>query len=173
MATLAPDATRHVFVVGLRNAHAVEHQALGLLDRQIDHVANYPEVGDMLRRHRAETEAQIQRLDQILESFGDSASVVKDTALGFMGNMAALAHVFTPDEILKNSFANHAFENFEAAAYRSLLTLTEMGGFRDAEGLLQQSLDEEVRMAKWVWESLPDITRKYVGLRAAGETASH
>ncbi len=29
------DSIRHVFVIGLRNAHALEHQALALMDRQI------------------------------------------------------------------------------------------------------------------------------------------
>lgn len=32
-------------------------------------------------------------------------------------------------EILKNSFANFAFENFEVAAYKSLLTVAEAGGY--------------------------------------------
>ena len=87
--------------------------------------------------------------------------------------MAAIAHVFAPDEILKNSFANYAFENFEIASYTGLLTLAELGNFTSQQGLLRESLSEEQRMATWVLESLPGITRKYAGLRAAGETASH
>ena len=33
------DTIRHIFIVGLRDAHAVEHQALGIMDRQIEHLA--------------------------------------------------------------------------------------------------------------------------------------
>lgn len=173
MATIAPDVTHELFITGLKNAHGVEHQALQLMDRQIEHLANYPEVEQMLRAHRAETEQQIQRIDEILESFDAKASALKDAALSFTGNMAALAHVFAPDEIIKNSLANHAFENFEIAAYTSLLTLADLGGFDRWSSLLQQSLGEEQRMAQRVLESVPAITTKYAQLRAAGETAGH
>lgn len=173
MATTASDMTRSLFVTGLQNAHGVEHQALALIDRQLDHLANYPEVSDMLRRHRGETEQQITRIDEILSGFDATPSALKDIGLSIAGNMAAIAHVFAPDEILKNSFANYAFENFEAATYISLLTLADLGGYASHKSLLEQSLSEEQRMAGWVLESLPDLTRKYAGLRAAGETASH
>lgn len=173
MATLASDVTHELFITGLKNAHGVEHQALALMDRQIEHLANYPEVEQMLRAHRVETEGQIARIDEILAAYDSKASALKDAVLSFTGNMAALAHVFTPDEIIKNSFANHAFENFEIAAYTSLLTLADAGGFGRWAPLLQQSLGEEQRMAKLVLESVPAITLKYAQLRAAGETAGH
>ena len=170
---MADDYTQELFITGLKNAHGVEHQALALMDRQLDHLANYPEVADMLRRHRGETEAQISRIDEILEGFGAQASALKDIALSLSGNMAAMAHLPAPDEILKNNFANHAFEHFEMAAYTSLLTIAEVGGFASATPLLQQSLGEETRMADWVLSSLPDLTRKFIERREAGVTASH
>jgi ferritin-like metal-binding protein YciE len=163
------DVVQHVFVVGLRNAHAVEHQALAL----IDHLSHYPEVAQRLKAHRAETEGQIERLEEILHSLDEKASAVKDATLGLVGNLAALGHVFAPDEILKNSFANFAFENFEIASYKSLITVGETGGFANAIPLLQRTLGEELAMARFCDESLPAITRKYLELRAEGETASH
>ena len=105
---MADDYVQELFITGLKNAHGVEHQALALMDRQIDHLANYPEVSEMLRKHRAETEQQIARIDQLLGGFDTSASALKDAALSLTGNIAALAHLPAPDEILKNSFANHA-----------------------------------------------------------------
>lgn len=173
MAMSQADVLQDVFVTGLKNAHGVEHQALALIDRQLDHLANYPEVADMLRRHRGETEQQIVRLEEILDAFGTQRSLLKDLGLSLSGNMAALAHVFAPDEILKNSFANFAFENFEAAAYKSLITLADAGSFTGHRGLLEQSLGEEQRMAAWVDENNAALTMKYVERRAAGETASH
>lgn len=173
MPSYSNDVVQSVFVTGLKNAHGVEHQALALIDRQLDHLANYPEVAQQLRMHRAETEEQIQRLEEILAGFGETHSVLKDAALSFTGNMAALAHVFAPDEILKNSFANYAFENFEAASYKSLLTLADAGGFQQPVSLLTASLNEELAMAAWVDEHNAELTLKYVERRAAGETASH
>ena len=167
------DVVRSVFVTGLRNAHAVEHQALALMDRQINHLAHYPEVEQRLREHRVETEQQIRRLDDILASLDESNSAIKDVALSISGNLAALVHMVAPDEILKNSFANFAFENFEAASYASLIALADAGSFAKATPLLQTSLTEEQAMAAWLESNTAALTLKYVERRAAGETASH
>ncbi|MDT8760168.1 ferritin-like domain-containing protein [Sphingomonas psychrotolerans] len=173
MATLAPDAVRETFVTGLKNAHALEHQALNLMDRQIEHLANYADVESQLRMHRGETERQIERLETILSGLGESPSTLKDVAMSFSGNMAALAHVFAPDEILKNSFANYAFESFEVASYQALVIMAEEGGFEEALPLLNETLREEQAMQQWVAKTLPVVVRKYLTLRATGETASH
>ena len=172
MASEKTDEATSLFITGLKDAHGVEHQALALIDRQLNVIANYPEVADMLRKHRAETEGQIARLDEILDGFDTKASALKDAALSLTGNLAALAHVPSPDAIIKNSFANHAFEHFEMAAYTGLLTLAEIGGHAKATPLLQQTFDEESRMADWTLASLPDLMRKYVARREAGETAN-
>ena len=90
-----------------------------------------------------------------------------------VGNLAPLAYIFAPDNILRNSFANFAFENYEVASYRSLIATAEIGNFGYAIPLLQQTLDEEVAMARFCHENLPALTQRYLRLRAAGKTASH
>jgi ferritin-like metal-binding protein YciE len=164
---------RSIFVTRLQNAHAVEHQAIALIDRQLDRLVRYPEVSDRLRGHRVETQVQIRRLDEILSSLGERPSMLKDTAMSLVGNFAALSHVVAPDEVLKNQFVNHAFEAFEIASYTSLIALAEAGAFPSATRLLEETLREEEAMAAWVRETLPDLTRKYAGLREEGRSASH
>ena len=171
MASLASPTLRSVFVTGLQNAHAVEQQALAMIDRQLDRLVRYPEISERLRSHRAETELQIARLDEILGSLNATRSTLKDMALNFMGNMAALGNVMAADEVLKDQMVNYAFENFEVASYRSLIALSEAGDFSSATGLLRETLREEEAMAAWVLDSLPDLTLKYVGLRSAGRSA--
>jgi ferritin-like metal-binding protein YciE len=173
MATIAPNAVHETFVTGLRNAHALEHQALNLMDRQIEHLAHYADVESQLRMHRGETERQIERIETILDGLGESPSMLKDAAMSFSGSMAALAHVFAPDEILKNSFANYAFESFEVASYQALIIMAEEGGFEAALPLLNETLREEQAMQQWIAKTLPVVVRKYLALRASGETASH
>jgi ferritin-like metal-binding protein YciE len=166
------DAARHVFLVGLRNAHALENQALALMDRQIEQLAEYAEVEQRLQTHRGETEIQIDRLEQILDQLGETHSTVKDVALKIVGNLAALGHVFAPDEIIKNSFANFAFENYEAATYKALIVMAREAGLAETVPLLEASLEEELAMVAFLDEMLPSIIRKYIALRAAGEHAS-
>ena len=91
---------------------------------------------------------------------------MKDMGLGIMGELAAVAHSFAGDEILKNSFANYAFEHFEVASYKSLITMAEFPGLDRFQSALQQNLREEIAMAEWIDQSLPLVTRRYVELYA-------
>ena len=161
-----------LFLSGLRNAHAVENQALSIMKPQLARIEHYPEVTERLRAHIEETNGQIARLDEILSGLETSSSAIKDAALSMTGGMAAISHSFAGDEILKNSFANYAFEHFEIASYKSLITLAEDFGFGGTTAALQESLREEERMAAWIEEALPGITRRYAELYAtegAGE----
>lgn len=158
---------RSVFVTGLQNAHAVEQQALSLIDRQLDRLVRYPEVAERLRAHRVETEAQMRRLEEILRGLGESRSGWRDAAMALIGNFAALGSSLAGDEVLRNHIVNHAFENFEIATYASLIAIAEAGGYAQAAPLLRESLAEEEAMALWVRESLADLALKHVGLKPA------
>lgn len=157
-----PEYVRDLFVTGLRNAHAVEKQAIQLLERQIERIEGYPDVAQKLRQHLAETRQQHERLDRILESFDESRSVLKDFAMEFTANMGALMHGAADDEILKNTFANNAFENYEIATYKSLIAMAGTGGFSQHLPALQQSLREEQEMARWIDENVETVTRQFV-----------
>jgi Uncharacterized protein conserved in bacteria len=60
------ETSRELFVTGLRNAHAMENEALSIMKPQLKRIEKYPEVSDRLDRHIRETEGQIQRLREIL-----------------------------------------------------------------------------------------------------------
>jgi ferritin-like metal-binding protein YciE len=93
---------------------------------------------------------------------GESTSTLKDTAQSVMANIMALGHSMAGDEILKNTFANNAFEHFEIAAYKSLLTLCGPAGADSSRTMLEQSLKEEEAMAAWVDENVPKVTLAYL-----------
>jgi ferritin-like metal-binding protein YciE len=169
--TMSDNETREVFVTGLKNAHAMENQALSIMKPQLSRIENYPEVAAKLDQHIRETEGQILRIEEVLDGLNEDHSSIKDMALSFTGAMAAMGHTMAGDEILKNSFANFAFENFEMAAYKSLLTVAEVGGFGAAMTALQSNLAEEKAMAQWLDENLVSVTTKFLSLREAGEKA--
>ena len=171
MDTRTSNPAHDIFIVGLRNAHAMENEALGIMKPQLKRIENYPQVAERLDQHIRETEGQLQRLGDILDGLHESSSTLKDTALSVMGTMAAMGHTLAGDEILKNSFANFAFENFEIAAYNSLLVLSEAGNFPQASQVLRQNLAEEEAMADWLRQNLAGVTRRYVELSEAGEKA--
>lgn len=160
-----------IYITGLKNAHGMEHQALSIMKPQLKRIERYEDVAERLERHIGETQAQIDRLDTLLDDLGAGRSAVKDMVLGMGGAMAAIGHTFAPDETVKNSFANFAFENYEIAAYTSLLTLAPTVHSDQAEQLLQASLNEEQAMADWIRERIPVITEKYATLRELGQEA--
>lgn len=163
--------TRDIFITGLRNAHAMENQALSVIDAQLGRLESYPEMITMLQQHRRETEGQIARLDQIFEGLGESASGLKDTVMSAMGSMQAMSHALAGDEILKNHMADYMFEHFEIAAYTSLITMAQAVGHTKALPLLQQNLAEEQRFQQMLIESLPRITDQFLSRTASGQKA--
>lgn len=157
---------KELFITGLRNAHAMETQAREMLERQSTRLDDYPEVKERVVSHLAETNVQLQRLDECLKTFGEDSSALKDTAQSIMGNVAALAHTVADDEILKNTFANNAFENFEIAAYKSLLALSGPAGAMACKPLLEANLQEEKTMAGWIADNVERVTEAFLARQA-------
>ncbi|MCW2286121.1 ferritin-like metal-binding protein YciE [Rhodoblastus acidophilus] len=156
------EALRNLFIAGLSNAHAMEAQAEQLLKRQIERLDDFPDIKMRLQEHLDETYTQQRRIDAILENYGESSSTLKDTAMSLFGNMAAVAHMPAEDEVLKNSFASFAFENYETAAYKSLISIAEALGETGAIGPLRQSCEEEEAMAGWLSSQLDSVTRRFI-----------
>ncbi len=156
---------------GLRNMHALEVAAIELTQRQLERLERYPEMAAQLRQHNVESEAQGERLTAILERHGTSASTAKNAISSVMGNMAAALHAPAPDEVLKNIFANFAFEHQEIAGYTSLIAMAERLGDDASVPLLRQLLSEEQRMADWIGAHIASTTQRFMELTASGQKA--
>ena len=165
------DTAREVYVTGLRNQHAIENQAIELLERQIGRLENYPEMASRMRQHLEESKQQAARIEDLLAGMNTSHSSLKDMVTSFMGNVAALGHASASDEVIKNTFANYAFEHYEIASYQSLLVVAELAGQQASTSVLQQSLKEEQSMARWIEDNLKPTMLRYVERYASGDTA--
>ena len=160
-----------IYHTGLRNMHALEMTAIELTERQVERLEHYPEMAARLRQHHGESQEQAQRLEAILQRHGTSSSDIKNTVTSVMGNVAAALHVPPYDEVLKNTFANFAFEHQEIAAYTSLIAMAEKIGDTASVAPLQQSLDEENRMADWIGGQIVPTTERFMQLTESGATA--
>ena len=153
---------KDLFITGLKNAHAMENQAHEMLERQAERMTDYPELRQRAAEHLQETKQQLARLEKCLTDAGSSPSTIKDATLAFGANMAAMGHALAKDEVLKNAFASNALENFEIAAYKSLLALADAAGFPQMKAPLETSLAEEERMAKWMDSHIQPITLEFL-----------
>lgn len=164
--------TRTLYLTSLRNAHGMETQAIQILSRQLERLEHYPEMEAAIRRHVTESETQRSRLEEVLDRYGESHSTIKDAALGTVGNLMAMAHIPAADEVIKDTLANFAFEHFEIAAYKSLITIAEAMGDGAAITAAKTSLGEEERMAAWINEHISPTTLQFMALAEGGAPAS-
>ena len=160
-----------LYLVGLRNAHAIEAMAAEMLERQLERIQSYPEMEAALRTHLAETRQQSERLDTILAAHGSAYSSLKETWMSLTGNVAALFHTVMADEVMKNHFANTAVEAFESAMYTSLIAMAEMVGDIQALPALKQSLAEEQKTETLIQSMTSALTTKYLERESVGEKA--
>jgi ferritin-like metal-binding protein YciE len=165
------DEIRNAYLTGLRNMHALEMSAIELTERQTERLEHYPEMKARLAEHHAESQEQARRLETILQRMDSSTSGAKNTVSSLMGNVAAALHTPAQDEVLKNTFANFAFEHQEIAAYTSLLAMAEVVGDTSSVPVLRQSLSEEQAMADWIEHHIVPTTRRYLELLGQGERA--
>ena len=159
---MSSDTARAAFVLELRNAHAMERQSLELMKWQAVRLADYPEIEQRVRTHMKETEEQLRRLERCLEALNERPSILKDTALSLLGNLAATSNAMGEDEILKNMFSNYAFEHYEIAVYKSLERMAQELVSEEARSLLVASRDEEQRMADWIDRHIESVTAAYL-----------
>ncbi len=166
------DPAHDTYHVGLRNQHSVEMSAIELCRRQVERLEHYPEMKARLQQHVVESEAQVKRLEAILERHGSSPSALKEGWMSVTGNLAAALHMPAADEILKNTFANYAFEHFEIAAYTSLIAMAEAVGDAASVAPLRQSLAEETAMGEFIQSQTIPITERFLALTRGGTKAA-
>jgi ferritin-like metal-binding protein YciE len=157
---------RDTLIVGMRNAHSMEQQAISVLNAQLGRLSDYPDLRSRVERHIEESRVQAERLQRMLDRFETSPSTFKDTMMSLMGSAQSSMQAMAEDAVLKASFANFMFEHFEIAAYKSMIALAEQAGMHDVKSELEISLREEQEMARWLDERIADVTRRYVELTA-------
>lgn len=149
----------------LRDAYAMEMQAVEMLERQADRIEHYPDVLAKAKEHIEVSRRQADRVKQCLATLDSAPSSIKTGVSMLLGNAQSLSGLMTSDEIVKASAFNYAFEHFEIANYRALITTAEACGETQIAAILRQSLDEEIEMAGWLEQRLPEVTRTFLTRR--------
>ena len=163
--------SRENLTAWLRDAHAMENQAIEILEKQASRLEHYPELRAKVSSHLDESHRQAERVERCLHQLGSDTSGLK-TALGKMvGTAQQLSGLFASDEVLKSGIADYAFEHYEIASYKILIAAAEEAGEPQVGRILEENLREEEQMAAWLAQHLPEVTRQYLHREAAGQTA--
>lgn len=156
----------------LRDAHAMEQQAEKMLKAQAERLENYPEFRERIVQHIAETEGQQRLLGECIKRLGGSPSTLKDLAGKLMAFGQAVGGMTMSDEVVKGAMSGYVFENLEIASYTVLIEAATASGDELTAEACRAILKEEVAMADWLREHLPEITRAFLSRSATpGEEA--
>jgi ferritin-like metal-binding protein YciE len=130
LAQLHPDDLEEQLTSYLADAHAIESQAIGLLDKAPG-MAGDPELARPFAEHLEQTREQQARVEARLDAHGGSPSRLKDAALRVGALNLGGFFAAQPDTPAKLAGFAFAFEHLEAAAYEQLRRVAERAG--DAE----------------------------------------
>ena len=166
-----PTDPREHLLHWLRDAYAMEKQALEMCERQSERIETYPDLKARIAKHVTETKAQIGKLDQCFEILGETPSAVKGAVGWVMGNMQAAGGMLMPDEIIKGSMASYVFENLEIATYIVLQGAAEACDEPEIAAICAEICEQEQAMADWLKEHLAKTTQKFLALDATDKRA--
>ncbi|MCX4066883.1 DUF892 family protein [Pseudomonas sp. S1Bt30] len=146
----------------LRDAHAMEQQAEKMLKAQSERLEHYPQLKARIDQHIQETLGQQALIDQCLTRLGGSASTLKDMGGKLMAFGQAVGGSLMSDEVIKGAMAGYVFENMEIASYTVLTAAAREAGDAETQAACEQILPQEIAMAQWLLEHLPQLTQAFL-----------
>jgi ferritin-like metal-binding protein YciE len=152
------DDTAEEVVKYLRDAHAIEAQALQLLQAG-PKIAEIEELATVFREHLAETREHQRLIDERLAQLGSGPARFQAGALrtGAL-NLGAFFKV-QPDTPAKLAGFAYAFEALEIGAYEMLTRVAQRAGDEQTAALAQRILGDELRAREAVagtWDAAAD-----------------
>lgn len=134
-----------LFVDQLKDIYYAEKQILRALPKMAK-AADEEEVRKAFEMHRTETEAQIERLEQVFELAGVAArGKTCEAIVGILDEGKEVMEDYEGSEALDAALiaSAQAVEHYEMARYGTLKALATQLGMKDAVKLLDQTLAEE------------------------------
>ena len=74
------------------------------------------------------------------------------------------------DEVVKGAMSGYVFENLEIASYTVLIEAAKVAGDVETQRACEQILPQEIAMAEWLREHLPEITQAFLERSASPHT---
>lgn len=156
------ERAREIYLAGLRNQHAVETQAIETIERELSRMEDYTELHAKMRQEIERSKTQAARLEAPLSKHGTSHSATKETVTSAAGKVAGMVHLPASDEVIKNLLAAIGYKGYEIASYKALISMAEAAGVSEDKQTLEQSMQEEMEVAKWHLDHLPTVVQTFI-----------
>jgi ferritin-like metal-binding protein YciE len=155
----------------LRDAHAMEKQAIESVERQQNRLEHYPELRNWAHDHVQTAQQHRQLIRQCIERRGGSPSTLKDVAMTVMGNIQELSGTLMADEVLKNAIGDYSFKHYQIACYKALIAAAEEAGDPETKRVCEGILSTDQELADRLLPYIPEVTREYMRRDAADVAA--
>ncbi|AJK48147.1 hypothetical protein BGL_2c00490 [Burkholderia plantarii] len=156
----------------LRDAHAMEEQAGTMLAAMARRLEHYPDLKQRIEQHLGETREQARLIRECIGRRGSDVSALKDLGARSLATLQGFTSMLAADEVVKGAIASYAFENFEIATYRTLITAARTAGDADTLTVCERILPQEVAMANWLEQHLPQVVNAFLTRNPENEAAS-
>jgi ferritin-like metal-binding protein YciE len=150
-----------------------ERRLVDALGEQAEGASN-PQLQKAFSAHQAQTEKQVQRLEQIFEQLGEQPEEEECKGLsGLLEELESFKEEQDPSEDILDVFsigAAEKVESYEICAYESLVSMARDMGHTKAVKLLQQNLKEEEQTLKKMQGLSKKIKPEQSGMEEEEET---
>lgn len=156
-----------LFEDGLKDIYWAEKALMKALPKMAKN-ATSEELIEALENHLAETEVQIERVEQVFEILGKKATAKKCDAMeGLIKEGEGIMEECEEGSMMDAGIiaAGQKIEHYEIASYGTLRTFAETLGLDDAADLLEATLEEE----KAADETLTEVAMSAINVQAAEE----
>lgn len=162
------------FIHELSDIYSAEKQLTKALPKMARAASN-AQLAAGFTQHLEETQAQIERIDQVVESLGIKLKRIK--CLAMEGLVAEGGEII--EEIEKGPVRDamlivgaQKVEHYEIASYGSLITVANSLGYSEAAGLLKETLAEEKATDEKLSQlALSEVNQEAIAANAAMEPA--
>jgi ferritin-like metal-binding protein YciE len=155
----------------LRDAHAMEKQAIESVENQVDRLRNYPELRNWAQEHVQAAKQHRELIRQCVERRGGSTSAIKEVAMAVVGKFQELTGTLMADEVLKNAIGDYSFKHYQIACYKSLIAAAEEASDPETKRVCEGILANQQQLAERLLPYIPQVTCEYMR-RDAAEVAA-
>ena len=165
---MADDKLREKLVEYVEDAHAMEQSVLRSLDSMIS-TTNDPEIVEMLRHHKEESERHERLLKERLDALGAGTSTRKEAQTVAGALLKGIGDQARTDKPGTNARDGYVTEHMKIAAYQLLERLAVRAGDQETAEVARRNRADEEAMAQKIdanWDRFLDLTLVEAGIQA-------
>jgi ferritin-like metal-binding protein YciE len=165
---MADDQLQQKLVGYVEDAHAMEQNVSKMLSSMIS-TTDDPEIEEVLKHHKEETEEHERRLRERLDAMGAGTSTTKEVGAVGSALLKGVGDMARTDKPGKNARDGYMTEHMEIAAYELLERLAKKAGDEQTAEVARENRADEEAMAQKIdskWDKFLDLTLAEAGIQA-------